>query len=111
LGILKTGDGGGCKAPTAPISSIRLAETGEELLQIGRLRYALFVERDGKPYRHADPARRVFLEPIDDCSLNFFATIGNDCVAAVRLTRALDTPCDGQLSRLGGAVRAFRYTT
>jgi predicted GNAT family N-acyltransferase len=86
---------------TAPmISSIAIARTGQELLQIGRLRYQLFVERDGKSYRDADKDRRLFLEPVDKCSLNFFGMIENDCVVAVRSTWVRDAGCDQQLCRL-----------
>jgi predicted GNAT family N-acyltransferase len=70
------------------------------LAQIGRLRYELFIERDGKPYRGADKEQRLFLEPVDKCSLNFFGTIGNDCVIAVRSTKVEDAKCDERLSRV-----------
>jgi predicted GNAT family N-acyltransferase len=85
---------------TPMISSIAIAGTEQELQQIGRLRYELFVERDGKSYRDADKDQRLFLEPVDRCSLNFFGAIGNDCVVAVRSTRVQDAGGDQQLCRL-----------
>jgi predicted GNAT family N-acyltransferase len=80
--------------------SVTISRTDRELMQIGRLRYELFIERDGKPYRGADKERRLFLEPVDKCSLNYFGTIGNDCVIAVRSTRAEHVKCDERLSRV-----------
>jgi predicted GNAT family N-acyltransferase len=101
LGIPGNGDDGEPQTPAAPmISSIAIAGTEQELLQIGRLRYELFVERDGKSYRNADKDRRLFLEPIDKCSLNFFGTIENDCVVTVRSTRVEDAGGDERLCRL-----------
>ena len=99
--IPKNVDGDRSMAPAgSTVSSIALATTDQELLQIGRLRYELFVERDGKSYRGADKDRRLFLEPVDKCSSNFFGTIGTDCVAAVRSTKVLDARCDERLSRI-----------
>jgi predicted GNAT family N-acyltransferase len=101
LGIPGNGDDGQPQTLIAPMmSSIAIAETERELLQIGRLRYELFVERDGKSYCDADNDRRLFLEPVDQCSLNFFGAIGNDCVVAVRSTRVQDAGGDQQLCRL-----------
>lgn len=95
------GNGDSDEAPAAPgACSTAISRTDQELTQIGRLRYELFIERDGKPYRAADKERRLFLEPVDKCSLNFFGTIGNDCVIAVRSTSVLDAKCDEQLSRV-----------
>ena len=85
-------------APTG--SSVGIATIDQDLLQIGRLRYELFVERDGKSYRGADRDRRLLLEPVDKCSLNFFGTIGNNCVVAVRSTKVKDAGCDERLSRI-----------
>jgi predicted GNAT family N-acyltransferase len=91
------------ETPAAPpASSVTISRTDRELAQIGRLRYELFIERDGKPYRNADKEQRLFLEPVDKCSLNFFGTIGNDCVIAVRSTKVPDAKCDEQLSRVVG---------
>jgi hypothetical protein len=81
-------------------SSIAIAKTDQDLLQIGRLRYELFVERDGKSYRDVDKDQRLLLEPVDKRSLNFFGTIGSDCVVAVRSTRVQDAGCDERLSRI-----------
>jgi predicted GNAT family N-acyltransferase len=101
LGIPGNGDDGQPQTLTTPmISSIAIAGTEQELLQIGRLRYELFVERDGKSYRDADKDRRLFLEPIDTCSLNFFGTIENESVVAVRSTRVEDAGGDERLCRL-----------
>jgi predicted GNAT family N-acyltransferase len=101
LGTSGNGDIGQPQTPTEPmISSIAIARTEQELRQIGRLRYELFVERDGKSYRDADKNGRLFLEPVDKCSLNFFGTIGNDCVVAVRSTKVQDAGRDEHLSRV-----------
>jgi predicted GNAT family N-acyltransferase len=95
------GESGRTREPaTSTVSSIAIAKTDQELLQIGRLRYELFVERDGKSYRDADKDRRLLLEPVDKCSLNFFGTIGNDCVVAVRSTKVQDAGCDERLTRI-----------
>jgi hypothetical protein len=56
--------------------------------------------RDGKAYAHADRARRCFLEPIDEVSLNFQARKGDRVLAAVRLTHAKDALGDPQMARL-----------
>jgi predicted GNAT family N-acyltransferase len=97
--IPKNRDSDRSREPSA-VSSIAIAKTDQELLQLGRLRYELFVERDGKSYRAADKDQRLFLEPVDKCSLNFFGTIGNDCVVAVRSTKVQDSGCDERLSRI-----------
>jgi hypothetical protein len=99
--IPKNGDSDRSReAATFTASSIAIAKTDQELLQIGRLRYELFVERDGKSYCDADKDQRLFLEPVDKCSLNFFGTIGNDCVVAVRSTKVQDAGRDERLSRI-----------
>jgi predicted GNAT family N-acyltransferase len=99
--IPKNGDSDRSREPaTFTASSIAIAKTDQELLQIGRLRYELFVERDGKSYCDADEDQRLFLEPVDTCSLNFFGTIGDDCVVAVRSTKVQDAKCDEQLCRI-----------
>jgi predicted GNAT family N-acyltransferase len=101
LGIPGNGEVGQPQTLTAPmVSSIAIAGTEQELRQIGRLRYELFVERDGKSYRDADKDQRLFLEPVDKCSLNFFGTIGHDCVVAVRSTKVQDAGRDKQLCRV-----------
>jgi predicted GNAT family N-acyltransferase len=101
LGTPGNDDVGQPQTLTAPmISSIAIATTDQELRQIGRLRYELFVERDGKSYRDADKDQRLFLEPVDRCSLNFFGTIEDECVVGVRSTRVEDAGGDQQLCRL-----------
>jgi hypothetical protein len=101
LCISENGDRDQSRGPvTSAVSSIAIATTDQELLQIGRLRYELFVERDGKSYRSADKDQRLFLEPVDKCSLNFFGAIGNDCVVAVRSTKVQDAGRDERLSRI-----------
>jgi hypothetical protein len=83
--------------PAPSGSTIAIAKTDHELSQIGRLRYELFIERDAKTYRSADSERRLFLEPVDSSSLNFFGMIDGCCLTAVRFTRAADAVCDVQL--------------
>lgn len=80
-------------------SAIGCATTGHEVRRIGRLRYELFIERDGKSYAGADHESRTFLEDIDRTSLNFQVVLNSRHVAAVRLTRALDGASDPHLSR------------
>jgi hypothetical protein len=86
-------------APSAD-RSVAVAQTRREMLAIGRLRYELFVARDGKAYPHADHDARSFVEPVDCLSLNFWAHDGDDCLAAVRLTRAVDALGAAQISEL-----------
>lgn len=64
---------------------------------IGRLRYDLFIERDGKAYEFADHDQRSFIEPIDSCSLNFHFSNDDQCLAAVRLSWAEDALADNHL--------------
>lgn len=80
--------------------AIGVARTRDQMLNVGKLRYELFVERDGKDYGHADRERHVFLEPIDDLSLNFHASYHQRCLAAVRLTWAIDADIDQHLARI-----------
>jgi hypothetical protein len=75
-----------------------LAEGIETLRAIGRLRYELFIERDGKKYEHADHRNRLFLEPVDFVSLNFSAGTPASRWMAVRLTRAEDVMSDRHLN-------------
>lgn len=81
--------------------SITLAHTQKDLKNIGRLRYQLFVERDHKAYA-ADHSNSVFLEPIDNLSLNIQAIdAGHEkCLATVRLTRGQDGMADRQLAAI-----------
>lgn len=73
---------------------------GTRLEAFGRLRYQLFVERDGKAYAHADHANRVLLEPADRVSLNFGVAKNGECLVGVRLTKGTDADIDEQLSNL-----------
>ena len=77
-----------------------VAQTDAELEEVGRLRYDLFIERDGKAYEHADHANRVFLEPIDQVSLNFVARARDRCAVTVRATWANDTVVDPHLEQV-----------
>lgn len=80
--------------------SVRVATTEAEIDAIFRLRYKLYVTRDGKAYAHADHARRRMIDPVDDVSLNFCAIDEDRMVAAVRLTRAEDALADAQTAML-----------
>lgn len=76
-----------------PAERVRLAVGPLDLHRIGRLRYDLFVRRDGKNYGHADSSRGTLIEPIDDVSDNFLVEAQGEIRAAVRLTlccRALE---------------------
>ena len=77
-----------------------LATSAEQRAAVGVLRYRMFIERDGKRYAFADHDNRTFLEPIDELSLNFCVIRQNECLAAVRLTRATDASIDPQLATL-----------
>jgi hypothetical protein len=79
--------------------AIGVADTGKCIEAIGRLRYELFVQRDGKQYECADHEAAVFLEPIDAVSLNFQATDHQRCLATVRMTWAQDALGDKHLSK------------
>ncbi len=80
--------------------AIGIALDDAELAAIGRLRFELFIERDGKKYPQDTRSDRMFLEPIDRVSLNFRVLRKKQCVAAIRLTRAVDALEDPQLRRL-----------
>lgn len=80
-----------------PHVGISIARTLAEIEAIGRLRYAFFIERDRKPYLHADHRARIFLEPIDRLSLNFQACAARRCAASLRLSWANDCKADIQL--------------
>ncbi|WP_199092573.1 hypothetical protein [Bosea sp. ASV33] len=67
--------------------------------RLGRLRYELFVERDGKS-DEADHASESFIETIGNLSRNLQATDHQRCLAAVRLTRGRDALIDRQLSAI-----------
>jgi len=84
----------------APSGAVSVAQDAAALEAIGRLRYDLYIARDGKAYAHADHARRCFLDVVDGVSLNFQARRGGRPVAAVRLTWAEDAVRDLQLARL-----------
>ncbi|CAH1664056.1 hypothetical protein CHELA20_40292 [Hyphomicrobiales bacterium] len=79
-------------------SGISIATSMADLTTVGRLRYDLFVERDGKSYAQADHRHRTLVEDVDRVSLNFQATAYQRCLASVRLTRAEDAYLDSQLS-------------
>lgn len=93
-----------------PGGSVSVARSRNELEDIGRLRYDLYIARDGKAYAHADHARRCFLDAVDDVSLNFQARRGGRLVAAVRLTRAEDAFRDLQLAQLVKAAGLRRLS-
>lgn len=77
-----------------------VATTLSDIIQIGRLRYDLYVKRDGKQYRHADHQSRQFLEPIDAVSFNFQAKRNNILLGSVRGSLAADALHDDHLSPL-----------
>ncbi|KAF0120494.1 MAG: hypothetical protein FD152_4137 [Xanthobacteraceae bacterium] len=80
--------------------AIGCASSSDELNKIGRLRYDLFIERDGKAYSGANHRQRSFLELIDGHSLNFQVVHHGEPIAAVRLTRAKDALADEHLVRI-----------
>lgn len=75
---------------------ISTAYCSDDLLRIGRVRYELFVERDGKNYP-ADHERRLLIEDIDALSLNIEARDGDRSLTGLRLTRGQDAIADRQL--------------
>jgi len=86
--------------PSKSNESISIARSSEQMAEIGRLRYALYIARDKKRYIHVDHERQSMIEAIDDVSLNFQIIDNNRTLAAVRLTRAADALNDPQLSLL-----------
>ena len=85
---------------TGRYPAMGIAQTDSELEEIGRLRYDLFIDRDGKRYAHADHETKTFLEPIEKISLNFVARAQNRCAVAVRATWANDTIVDPHLEQV-----------
>lgn len=79
---------------------VRIAETHQDLQRIGRLRYSLFVAKDGKSYPCADHENQCFIEPIDHKSLNICGVNDSTCLTAIRLTRAQIALEDDYLQRL-----------
>jgi predicted GNAT family N-acyltransferase len=86
------------EARTQDSSAVTVAGSWVELEAIGRLRYALYVERDGKSYAHADHHRKILIDEVDSVSLNFYFKSHGRILAAVRLTRAVDALHDPQLA-------------
>lgn len=80
--------------------AITVARTDSDFQQIGRLRYSLFIERDGKSYPEAHRGERCFIEPVDIDSLNFMASADGRCIAACRVTRSDAALKDQYLSRI-----------
>lgn len=79
---------------------VRIAESARDLLAIGKLRYSLYVARDGKSYPSADRQTGCFIEPIDSCSLNIFGVADGACVTAIRITKAHLAVDDQYLRRM-----------
>lgn len=77
-----------------------VARTVQHMMEIGRLRYELYIERDRKRYAHADHEARTFLEPVDRLSLNFLARIRGLSAITVRATWAGDAILDPHLEQL-----------
>lgn len=81
-------------------TSVLIAESAHDLLKIGKLRYSLYVARDGKSYPYADRASASLLEPVDANSLNLFGLIQDSCCTAMRVTKARVAVQDEYLNRL-----------
>lgn len=77
--------------------AIRAVTSSKELHAIGRLRYRLFVGRDGESSTYANHGEGWLLEPIDTASLNLWAGSDRRCLAAVRITQGADAVTDPQL--------------
>lgn len=86
------------QAGPKPAESRYLSDDLGTLRAIGRLRYELFIERDGKKYEHADHRNRLFLEPVDFVSLNFSTGTKDSRMLSARLTHAQDTLGDKHLN-------------
>lgn len=78
--------------------AIRAVTSSKELHAIGRLRYRLFVERDGESSAYANHGEGWLLEPVDAASLNLWAGPKRRCFAAIRLTQGADAISDPQLA-------------
>lgn len=63
---------------------IRPAATEDELHQVFRLRYEVYIKEQGKPIPAADHAQGILREPIDDFAFQLVAFVSNCAVAAVR---------------------------
>lgn len=85
---------------TTRYPALGIARTQRDMSEIGRLRYELFIGRDGKRYAHADHEARMFLEPIDHLSLNFIARLRGKCAVTVRATWASDAIVDPHLEQV-----------
>jgi predicted GNAT family N-acyltransferase len=70
---------------------IRLANTAQELTQIARLRYDVYVEVLGATMRHADHQRREVRDSWDATAHNFAAWCDGELVGCVRLNCAPET--------------------
>lgn len=82
-------------------SAVSIAQTEVQISTIGRLRYELYIARDGKTYAHADQTQKSFIEPVDRRSFNFQVTEKNARVlTAIRLTHAADAYDDPHLKLL-----------
>lgn len=86
-------------------NDVRIATTDNEILDIGKLRYRLYVDRDRKLYDHADHRRLILIEPIDTKSLNFYSADLSGIRAAARLSRALDSFSDPLLAPMVAKAR------
>jgi hypothetical protein len=87
-------------------NDIRIAATADEILDIGKLRYSLYVDRDRKLYEHADHRQLTLIEPVDTKSLNFYAGNRSGLRAAVRVSRAAHALNDPLLAPLMTGVKA-----
>jgi hypothetical protein len=82
---------------------IGIVKTAQDLEQVARLRYELYIERDHKPYAaHHD--LRLFCDEADPSSLIFYARSDGEIGASVRLTRAADAFRDPQPTQLLNAA-------
>jgi predicted GNAT family N-acyltransferase len=82
---------------------IGIVKTADDLEEVARLRYELYIQRDQKPYA-AEHDLRLFCDDADPSSLIFYARSGGELGASVRLTRAADAFRDVQLTRLVDAA-------
>jgi hypothetical protein len=79
---------------------IGFARTRQDFLALGRHRYELFAAHGVGIQARMDHANRLFLEPVDQLSLNFMARFKGRIVAAVRATWANDAILDPSLEQV-----------
>jgi hypothetical protein len=90
-------------------TEVRLARSKEELLQLFRFRYAIYVEEMGRKPRHADHSSQTIEEPLDSTGYNMIALEDGQIVGALRANIGTETDFGeyGELYEMGRAGAWF----